>query len=286
MVEPNIIHEDLKVAISALDKRDYLHINIIGNRILSNSVFITNGPGFLVGYFIKDISLLLQKIDAIEQNDEFIKKTKDVLESFAYNIEKMDDDCTKYWKEYIDLKRNSRDFIIKKSELDNYTVNEKFTTEVCDELICLSEKREDMFLKDNNQFIKGLTHELDRIINEFDGPDNSYVLLVLFQSLSHLFNYYLMEAISVSMNFNAKILNDKFLPYIKKIRKIYDEQETFMINASELLQNIGTEWRRYFLYYLEPQNQLISNERRIELPPESRKKIGEIIKNSLERELN
>jgi hypothetical protein len=119
----NEFHQDLKEVIRSLDNADYAMMNILGNRITSNS-YLLNGPDFAIpGFMIKDLALLLVPIKPLLVTKNLLSKASSPIKLFTNKIEKeysSNQDLPKLWEFYLTTMHIMRKNISEEEELEIY----------------------------------------------------------------------------------------------------------------------------------------------------------------------
>lgn len=284
----DIIIQDIEVALKSIDKKDYGFINIIGNRVLSNIMFFDDKSSFLSGIFLKEISLTLIRTQSVENFDEIISLSNESIESLKKLVEKHENDYSKYWKIYYNFEKKTRCYLQNESENESYNENFEYSDIVIEKMFELIKENKDYLFKEKSLFLHGIHNELARTLNNFGGSLRSYMVGNAIKVLTYLFNYANYESLSIKNEFDSEALKKKIIPYIDELIDIYSnikEDKDFIDKISILILNVIIEWRKYFIFYLEPSPKSIKEERKIDLPPESRKKIGNLITKALEKEM-
>lgn len=281
-----IISQDISVALNALDEKDVELINIVGNRILSNVLFFKDQNPFISGFILKEISLFLSKTMITEDEEEIILLTYPFIESLKELVENETSDLKKYWDIFYDFEIKSRSYSQKESEKKSYIENYDFSSTVVDYLIQLMSEKKDFFYAEGNSFLNGILNELVRILNNHGGTQKSYIIYSVIKSIGHLSNYCIREAVSTSGEYNSKILKTNLLPFIDEFIEICrtrDEENEFIVYMSKLMLKVLIEWRKYFIYYMEPNVPLFPSAPKIDLPVEFKRKMGKTILKALEK---
>ena len=283
METKNIVIEDLKGAMKALEERNTGMINIMGNRVLSNVIFLEDRYPFLSGIFLKEIANNV----SITGSEKVVKESKTFLKKIIELVENENREYMDYLQEYVKYEGVVRKFKLSTIEREVYSENKEYTSHVLRELLKILDENMDYLYKEKTLFVEGVLGELTRILNTYGGDLQSYTIYLYLKAASYLTRYLYYESYTMRGEFRAEYLKDKILRLAKKLMYLYDirngDESRFVKETCEEILKIVEEWRKYYLYYQEV---LASPEgKRIELPKETREKIAKIIEEAFKKEI-
>ena len=286
----NVIRQDLKVAKNAIDDKDFGMVNVIGNRIMSNLLVEDRVELMIIGWMLKDLGGELGGIK--ERKEE--EKLKDAIKSAKEHLDELGDmlvhkrtSASDLWDRYFDIEKKIRKDILSKSEADEYKEEDEFSKKAAIMLIEHLHSNRELLLKKNNRLISGVANDLSRIVNEHGGKEAIIVYLV-FRALDHYHRYLMYEEGIDGKIEDESIFKSKIDGYIDKVYEmasmIRDAQiEDLYEYSNRILGKLGSEYRKYFINYLDIPRIVV--EREIEIPEKAKEKIGDIVSKSFEKEL-
>ena len=286
----NVIRQDLKVARNAIDAEDFGMVNVIGNRIMSNLLVEDREELMIIGWMLKDLSGELRGIKERKEEeklDDAIKLAKKHLDELREMLTAKRTSASDLWDRYFDIEKKIRKDILSKSEADEYKEEHEFSKKAAIMLIEHLHSNRELLLKKNNQLISGVANDLSRIVNGHGGKEAIVVYLV-FRALSHYYGYLMYEEgidgkIEDESRFKSKI--DEYIDGIYEMASMIKNGrvEDLYGHSNHILGKLGSEYRKYFINYLEPPRVIV--ERKIEIPEKAKEKIGDIVSKSFEKEL-
>jgi len=285
-----VIKQDISAAIKALDKDDFRFINTMGNRIASNLLIGERKDLMIIGYLLREIGL---EFGIIKGKDEKrLGKCREFGRKFLRGLQSIisrDKINTKeIWELYYDYEDNVRKYIPMDIEISVYKDIPEFTGKTTSMLAKHLEANKEVLLRENNQLIGGVLNELTRVINVHGLERRDLIFYLLLQSLIGYYEYLLYSETRDGSLENKEEFKKKIYPYVDKIVDLVSnfdssDLEKMYNRSNEILGELCSEWRKFFINYME----IIRTypERRVEIiPEEAKKKIGETIAKALEEE--
>jgi len=282
-----ICRQDFTAARLAFEERDFRLLNILGNRSMSNVLF-GNGKDdnilALPGFFLKDVAL-----DFLTLKDE--TRIADLYRTARDSIERIDEafkrelDLAEFWSTFSKYSNDARGAGRTVAEGKAYKDNLAFTSQAFSILMSTVVDK-DLVFQQHSMVIKGFLYEADRIIRCHGADDTDFLTTLLMRCADWLNDYYRQAFSSGQGVIDLERVKGKLLPLLESIKQWRDEKEKSPFkNASTILCNAIVEWRRCFVLYLERSRVSAEAERRIELPVEAKKRIGETIADALQKDL-
>lgn len=281
MSEPiDALSQDIEAILQAFDKEDYDLMNIFSNRFISNAVFIENSVNFLPGFIYKDISLNFRRIKnlRIETLSTAKADCKPILEKIRDYYLDPEKKPTDLWGVYLEYYLKIRDHILNDIEKKVYDLNYDFTRSSFKWLLNFLDENKNLLLHDKNLLLNGVLNEMDRILRCHSGRLEDIVTISLIRALEFLYTYQKFEGSEQERKKVLSILDD--------VITILSKDKIDLKGCLEILKNILTDWRKYFIYFMEVRiTRKIEIERPIELPKDVKEKISESISKTLEEEI-
>jgi hypothetical protein len=282
----DITRQDFAAAKAAFEERDFRLMNILANRLMSNVLVGSEDEKMfaLPGFFLKDMAL-----DFITLRDDAgLNDLHKIAKASIAQVEealKRDLDLASFWSAYLKYWNDTRKLNMSAAERKSYKDNAAFTSRAISFLSKELFTGESVFLE-NSLIIKGFLQEMDRIIRCHGADDREMVLCLLVKVMDWLHDYYRLACSSAQGVVNSECIKTKLSPFLERIKRWHDEQEQAPYkNASDILCDGILEWRRYYIVYLERGRLSAEAERRIELPLDTKKRIGDTIVEALQKDV-
>ena len=292
-MEPTIevIKQDISAAIAAFEENNFRFVNIMGNRVMSNLLIGGRNDLMIFGYLLKEVS---QEFESIRiRYEKRLGDCKEIGEKFLKDLHSMVDDekigAKEVWKQYYDYEKEIIKYIPSEVELLVYKNNIDFTNQATSMLIHHLKENKQLLLEENNRLIGGILNELSRIINVHGSELHVLVFYLLMNVLDDYYKYLLYSKMKDGVIENKDEFKNKIYPYIDKIINLFSDpnSEDFYEHSNKILGELGSEFRIYFINYMEPEREVFVERRRppVEIPKEAKEKIGEMIAEALEKEV-
>ena len=195
MGDKAIIIRDLNVAIEALKQKNLNLINIIGNRISSDSLIINRKEFIIVGFLCKDISQEIRVSKSWGGQTGFDESSKIGLK-FLERIRSIVDggfDIQSIWKEYNEYEKQIRKYIISPIELNIYDEDLEFVKAT--RILLLEQLKSDkkVLMKQENGLIEGIAFEISRVLNTYGYPPRELAFYLLMRVLNTYYKYFIYD---------------------------------------------------------------------------------------------
>lgn len=106
------------------------------------------------------------------------------------------------------------------------------------------------------------------------------------QALGRYYEYLVYGEATAERIEDKKEFENKIYPYVDRIAEVFSDLENLeriYKQATEIINELGYNWRKSFINYLEPIRR--TPESKIEIPEEAKKKIGKTISEAFEKEI-
>jgi len=282
-----MIGKNIKVAVLSFKTEDFQLMNILGNRIMSDSLFLNAKDLSLVGFFIKQIALNYLNLKPRLTDPDYLdaklvgEKYLDSLSNISENIDK-----AALWSSYHEFNVQVKQYSA--SELDKeikeiYGEDPLVTTNVRHWLVEFLVKSKEVLLDARNNFIKGLIGELQRVGLSYGYEVIDTVVFSCLIALDRYYDYFRLQHSQVSNELDEEAVRKVIFPYVDSIQQISSSKDLRYDDITDLLWGLIKGWRESFIYYSELSPR--TPERQIELNKESRTKLSEVLGKALQKEL-
>jgi hypothetical protein len=286
----NVIRQDIKVARNAIDGKDFGMVNVIGNRIMSNLLVEDREELMIIGWMLKDLGGELAGIKERKEESKLenaIKLAKEHLDELGDMLTAKRTSASDLWDRYFDIEKKIRKSLLSKLEDEVYKEELEFSKKAAIMLLEHFHSNRELLLKKNNQLISGVANDISRVVNDHGGKEATVVFLV-FKALDRYCEYLMYEEgddgkIEDESRFKSKI--DGYIDNIYEMASMIrnGRMEDLYEHSNHILGKLGSEYRKFFINYLEPLRVVV--ERKIEIPEKAKEKIGDIVSKSFEKEL-
>ena len=283
--------EDMTAAKLAFEKEEFYMMNIIGNRIMSNAIFLGSEaqPIMLAGFFVKDIAMEMLNIAARGRTAP-TGAAKAVVSPFLSQIEKHASgpqfDSLSFWKSYGEYNKRIRKFGITEIEDKSYSENTAFAKLASKWLLDYLRKERLLLVDPRNQLLEGVLNELSRIYRAHGADLNELLLIAILDYLQKFYSYVRFASSKPDGDLDPSKIESEVNPRIDEILGLFSgPKEPNVEDAQAVLAGLILSWREYFIRYMElRQFPGVSPVRGVELPEETKKKITEAITKTLEKD--
>jgi hypothetical protein len=282
-----IVKQDFAATRAAFEDRDYPQMNIFANRLMSNVIFGDHNEKMfaLPGFFMKDVA-----VDFVTMRDEAAQDELRKIASLAVDainkILQPDFEVGRFWSIYLGYIRNVFKITMLPVEVRSYKENTHFTNQAI--LFLAKELFEgDSVFQHNGLTIRGFLQEADRLMRCHGANDRDIILFLLVQVINWLSDYYWIASSSPDGTISLDRFRSRLVPFLGRV-KAWNDAETEQspyANATNILCDGLMEWRLCFIRYLEKGRQSIESERKIELPIDTKKRIGDTIAEALRKDV-
>jgi hypothetical protein len=279
--------KNMKVAALSFKMEDFQLMNIISNRIMSDSLFGSSDNFAVFGFFVKQMALnYLNLKPRISESDFLDAKLvgEQYLDTLLSSSE--DTDTVKSWADYHEFNIKIRQYSasdIDKSIKEIYGDNPKITENVRYWLIDFLVKDRDMLYDGKNNFLKGLINEFQRVGLTYDYEVRDTVIFSCLVALDRYYEYFVFQHTAGNGVLDTEKVKTTFFPYIDKVKQFSSSSELDYKEATHLLWQLIKSWRESFIYYTELPYKTV--QKPIELSKEAKKKLSEAVSKALQKEV-
>ena len=287
MVDTKPLSQDMAAARGAFG--NFRNAHIMGNRILSNAVFLEENkqePFLLAGFFVKDVATELMRIAAGGKVTTISTAKAAALPFLTEALEPLSTgsvDLETFWQTYEKYANRIRKYGNFDFEDKAYTENKAFTKEATNWLLKYLGREKQILFDSRNAILEGVLNEMGRVYRSHGADTRELVVLALLTYLQRTYAYIRFVFGKPDGSINEEKVRSEIAPYVEFITSTPAEGHQ-LSEATKKLCKLILAWREYFIRYLElPQPSPVQTERGVELPEETRKKITEAITRSLEK---
>lgn len=293
MAERDACLDDLKAAKEAFDKDDFALQNILGNRLLSNALFLKEDQErfLMAGFFAKDLAVELLLVSATGKTAAiasaktaatpyFTKAYTHVLSATKFDFEVI-------WKNYEDYSDRLRKYHLSDLEAHAYSENKIFTKLAVEWLLHYLQEQRDLLLDSRSQLLEGVFNEMARIYSVHSAEPRELQALATLDYLQKVYASMRQGLTNPDGSIEPSVIRSEIYPLIDELTSLFTGpwNEATRSKANSVLLTLILKWRQYFIRYgeLRPPSG-VAPEKGVQLPEETRKRITEAITKSLERE--
>ena len=274
-----IIEQDLKGARSAFKNEDFIYLSMFGYRIMANSIQSEDVRFPLVGFYIRELAGICERIKANKDISTFAT-AKSLAESYLDTLNPKAE-LKDLWEKYYSFCNRIRMYEQSEHEKGNYEENSEFTAFYFRWLIeRLSEDRNTLLLEEN-RFISGIFNEMSRVYRVHGGRLVDLYALSLARTLELYYGY--MRYLSAEEK--KKTIQNSLFPYIDDISRTLLEEHVDQGKVANLMMRMIVDWRLFFIYFMERPALIGVPEGRVPITEETKRMISETVKKTLEKEV-
>jgi hypothetical protein len=166
-------------------------------------------------------------------------------------------------------------------EKDNYELNFDFSHTVFTRLMSMLEKEKNILLIDKNQFLRGITTEMERIFKVHGANLFDFYSMALISALHLYFQY-----VDYYGSAREEIIEKSIFPYLENILDLLKKDQIDQNEINKLLVKLLQEWRLSFIRFMErPKFVPIREDEELSISEETKKKISDTVTKVLEEEV-
>jgi len=279
-----IIKQNIKVAIEALERNNFDLINIIGNRIATDAMIMDMNNLIIIGFFLKEVSVDLKRA---EHSDKNLMRCKDAGRKFIGRLLSLIEDNKvkgrEFWEAYFDYKKGVRRYMISDVEASIYEENQDFTRKAREVLLEHLSENVELLTQRNNKLTEGIISEMTRVINTYGFNPEDLIFYLLMRVFDSYYSYFIYDYLWRDAR-GKEEKRSELRSHIDNICRLFSAECIDIYEESvKIIGKLGEKWRKYFINFGEIK--ALMYEKGIELPPEAKRKIEEVIIEGLEREI-
>lgn len=280
-----VAKQDLAAAKAAFDGGDFQQMNLYSNRLMANVLFGDQKLYAISGFFMKNLAV---EFLGVGLDSTLGRELHPMAKDFIVNISesfKPDVNVGSVWKGYFEYNEKKRKLYMTPYERRAYVDNRDFTRLALSYLAQELLTGEALF-HERGLVPKAFLTEADRLIRNHGAETKDLVLLSLITALDGLNDFIRVECSSATGGTNPDCLKSRLSPFLGRIGKWIEQSEDFPYpDASNILSDVILESRKYFLRYMELGRVAKTEERRVELPAEAKKRISDTVAQALQKDL-
>ena len=279
--------KNINVAALSFKTEDFQLMNIIGNRIMSDSIFGDIEDFAILGFFVKQMALNYLNLKPRISESDFLdaklvgEKYLDTLVSSSKNV-----DISKSWADYHEFNIKIRQYSasdIDKNIKEIYGDNPDITENVRHWLIDFLVKDREMLFDSKNNFFKGLINEFQRVGLAYDYRVIDTIIFSCLVALDRYYEYFVFQCSAENGDLDKEQVKTTFFPYIEKVKMFSSSSEIDYKEVSHLLWQFIKSWRESFIHFTELPYK--TTQKPIELSKEAKRKLSEAVSKALEKEV-
>lgn len=280
------IKQDMLVAIEALKRDNFDLVNVIGNRMATDSMIIKRNDLIIAGFLLKEVSVEIRRVKEI--NVKNLIRCRDTGRKFLEGLLSLLEDEVEnkeIWENYQNYEREVRKYLISDIESAVYKENPDFTKETRVMLLEHLNRNKRLLTKRGNRLVEGIASEISRVINAYGFYPEDLVFYLVMKVFSSYYNYFLYDYYLEESEEEKTKKEKEMNSYIDNIYELFsagNNLNDLYAGSAKIIGELGTKWRAYFINLGEIR---MIVEREIELPPEAKKEIEEGIAEVFERKV-
>lgn len=274
-----IIQQDVKAAYSAFQNDDFRLVNIYANRIMTNSIFDKKPHLTLIGFFLKEVARIHDRMKAYKDLTTFAT-AKSIGDTYIKTVN-VESGINKFWEEYDNFYNRIRKYEQDKYEKESYKDNTEFTHLTFRWLLDRLNKDRAVLFNHNNQFVRGILTEMDRIFRAHGGDRvdlYAFSLLRALELYSGYINYF-------SKDERNEFITKSMFTYIDDIVKTMSKDHVDPTDVTILLRRIILDWRVCYIRFMERPRLVPIEEKKVPITEETKKRISKSVEKALEEEV-
>ncbi len=282
-----IIEKDLNIAALSFKADDFDLMNIIGNRIMSDSLFINNINFAIAGFFVKQVALTFVNLKPQLADSEFLEVKlsgdKYIACLLARNVKV---DIVQNWVDYHKFNLDLRKYPatgLNRQIAEEYGDDPEATTKIRKWLIDFLNANKILFCDNHNNFVKGILNELQRTGIAFGYQVEDTVIFSCLLALDRFYDYFRVQNLNFNGEINSDSVKTRFFPFVERLSALSTAATLNLEEANVLLWDLIKGWREYFIFYQEITPRVPSKQ--VELSKETKAKLSEVLGKAIQKEL-
>ncbi len=264
LVDSKPLLQDIAAAKGAFGKDDFRMAHILGNRIMSNAVFLEEGkrePFLLAGFFAKDVATELMRIAASGKVPPistaktaalpFLTEVVEPLSNATFNVES-------FWQTYEKYSDRIRKYGNLEIEDKVYTENKQFMNEATNWLLNYLAKERQLLYDSRNAILEGTLNEMIRVYRSHGANIRELVVVALLTYLQRTYAYIRFVSAKPDGSINEEKVKSEIMPYVDFITSTPAEGYP-LPEATKKLCNLILAWREYFIRESGTRNCIVVN---------------------------
>lgn len=281
-----IIIQDINVAIEALKKDNLELVNIIGNRIATDSMIIERNDLIILGFLCREVSFELRSIKG--RNERNFGKCKEAGIKFLGDLRSLleaEIENKDIWLKYQDYEEKVRKYLLSDIESSIYQKNPDLTRKTRTMLLDHLNKNKRLLPERGYNLINGVGSEISRVINACGFSPEDLAFYLVMKSFSSFYEYFIHDYQLEEDKDKKKEKNEGIKIYMDNLCEVFSKEndlDALFDESTKIIGELGRRWREYVIN-LGDIRMIV--EEKIELPPEAKKEIEEGIAEVFERKV-
>lgn len=285
-----VIRDHIEAAQAAFDKSDYFFMTIYSNRVLSDAMISNDINSGIAGFIIRIAAInytAFSNQDPTKLETEYLSQARLPGTELLTHLGSLDlrgkNATENLWNLFLNFRNAFRKFEHDVREDEAYYEREIdiLHTEASFKWLIdfLISSKEYLLFPSNNLF-KGVINEAQRIGNLTGYVKGDILFLALLMSMDWLFDY-TKSFLKMDTKLYQEKVKSAYFETINNLKDIIEDEGRTTKTVWEYLR----KWREAFIVFMEINQDSKSKEGVIELPPEFRNKLSELMSQTLKREL-
>lgn len=283
----NVVEKDIKLAALAFKVDDFQLVNILGNRVMSDSVFIGKAHLAVTGFFIKQMALAYLNMKTQLASSEYLEAKligEEYITYLSNNGETVDK--VEAWAKYHQYNLDIRKYPgtgFNKQMAEVYDQDHETTQEVRKWLINFLQAKKTFLYDNRNNLLEGIIGEFQRIGLALGYQLEDTLVFSCMIALDRYYEYFRLQYATQTDQIDKKVVETEIFPFIDRIVALSALNPINLDIVNTYLCDLIRGWREYFICYGELSPKV--PKRHVELNKETKGKLSEVLNKALQKEL-
>ncbi|MBD3211865.1 MAG: hypothetical protein GF311_04580 [Candidatus Lokiarchaeota archaeon] len=295
MKNDQVLNDTISAIKLSLVKKNFALFNILSNRLITDSVFLSEKNYCLIGVFLREIS---QSISLIDLSEELSREIEELIILFIKNFNEIIKESREenkrifelLWKEYVNVIKNIMIFSIVEEE-EQYSQNTIYTDFAINYILKYYISEYKNFTRKKRTLTIGVLSEIDRLFKNFGFNKEHLAIKTIISFFNRTLDYKLHNYYS---NENQISEDDFFMlqEYINNYLNILDNylqgSDKILETAQDYIYDYAKEWRFLYMKYLNTIPQFIQVKRKKDeqliLPEDAKNQLRDLVTQSIIKE--
>lgn len=284
-----VLQKDISAAIEYLDQEKFDRVGMSATSIIDNMAMVGEKKLMIYGLLLMDVADELLSVK--RRNNEKLDDCKNICVKFVKNIYFLlseENDLSLLWDNYYTFKKEVNNYSKTEVELLVYNDDNVEFTKLCTSMLIEHlEANKNLILEEDNGLLFGILNELTRVMALYGFEERDLLFYLLLRALMR---YYMIFSDTDMKNIrDIETLQDKIYPFLDRIIDIL-KNDTIELNteSNEIIGNTLNQSSIYIINYYAGivKSKEDNNKDKMNLiPKKSRKRIGKILEEAIEKEV-